>query len=96
MASIDEIKYTEKLKGDDGNYDWVARYDLDSGYLGITEWVDNGKIERVLLSPNQVDALLDFVWANNASRRTAGTVRQNSKSKSKKATAKVAGSPSRR
>lgn len=64
----DEIKYTEKLKGDDGNYDWVARLDLDRGYLGVTQWVDNGKIERVLLSPAQVDALLAFVRANNASR----------------------------
>lgn len=33
---------------------------------------------------------------NKASTRTAGTSRQNSKSKSKKATAKSAGSPSRR
>lgn len=36
------------------------------------------------------------VRSNKASTRTAGTVRQNSKSKSKKATAKGADSPTRR
>ena len=91
-----EIKYTEKLKGDDGNYDWPARFDLDRGYLGVTQWVDNGKIECVLLSPAQVDALLAFLQANKASSRTAGTVHQKSKSKSKKASAKPSGSPTRR
>lgn len=94
MEMEDEIKYTDKLKGDDGNYGWVARFDLDRGYLGVTQWTDNGKIEHVLLSPAQVDALLAFLRANNASTPTAGTSRQNKRSKSKASSAKVAGSPS--
>lgn len=61
----DEIVYSEKLKGDKGNYGWEARYDLSGKYLGISQYHPdrpNGQtIERVLLSPAQVAALVKFL-----------------------------------
>ena len=80
----DEIKYTDKLKGDKGNYGWVARFDLSNGYLGITEWLDDNKIERILLCPAQVEALQEFLRANIACTRRAKVLAQKGKSKSKK------------
>ena len=60
----DEIRYSDKIKGDSGNYNWQIRLDADRGYLGITQWIDGGEIERVLLSPKQLDALLAFLREN--------------------------------
>ena len=55
-----QIKYSEKIKGNEQNYNWQVRFDLDSGFLGISQYHEDGKIERVLLSPEQKKALLEF------------------------------------
>lgn len=65
-----DIQYSEKVKGDSENYDWAIKMDSDGGYLGVTQYDENGKIkERVLLCPSQVEALLKFVRANKARTR---------------------------
>ena len=61
----DEIEYSNEVAGDAGNYLWQARFDLSgTGYLGITQRIgaaEGEKLERVLLAPNQVRALMRFV-----------------------------------
>ena len=58
----DYTKYSERIKGDRGNYDWPVRFDIStSGYLGINQYDEDGTLkERVLLSPGQVKILLEF------------------------------------
>ena len=80
------IFYSDEIPGDETNYNWPVRYDLNSGSLGIsqagaigTNGVRVNAIERVLLTPDQVAALLDFLrahqrpirgnWRNKLSRR---------------------------
>jgi hypothetical protein len=53
--------YTERIKGDEGNHGRDAQFDLTDGYLGITDFED-----RVLLSPAQVKALVNFVVGKKA------------------------------
>lgn len=69
-----QIKYSEKVKGNNQNYNWAVRFDRDHGYLGISQYNEDGSHkERVLLSPAQVKALQEFLQANTAStRRLAG------------------------
>lgn len=56
-----EVRYTEKLAGDESNYRWPVQFDYDTGTLGITQWSDKGQIERVLLSPTQAQELVAFI-----------------------------------
>lgn len=58
-------RYSEKIKGDKRNYDWLARFDMTGGYLGITQLEGETVKDRVLLSPAQVKELLDFVGKRN-------------------------------
>lgn len=58
--SAGETKYSDKIPGDRGNYKWSVQLDLTDGYLGITQFDGDEVKERVLLSPKQVEALLDF------------------------------------
>jgi hypothetical protein len=52
--------YSDKVKGARGNYNWLARYDLTDGYLGISQ-IEGDKVkDRVLLSPKQVKELIEF------------------------------------
>jgi len=69
-----QIKYSEKVKGNNQNYNWAVRFDRDHGYLGISQYNEDGSHkERVLLSPAQVKALQEFLQVNKAStRRLAG------------------------
>jgi hypothetical protein len=60
--------YSEKIKGARGNYDWAARFDVTDGYVGITQFEGEAIKDRVLLSPAQVQELLEFVGTNKASR----------------------------
>lgn len=54
--------YSRKVEGDAANYHNACTFDLTDGYLGITEVQPGRKtIERVLLSPKQVDALIDWL-----------------------------------
>jgi hypothetical protein len=54
-------RYSEKIKGDRGNFGWLARFDMTGGHLGITQFEGDAVNDRVLLSPAQVQELLDFV-----------------------------------
>jgi hypothetical protein len=56
-----EIIYSDKIQGDEGNYEWSVRFDRNRRYLGISQTCDNNDIQRVLLSPRQVEALRGFL-----------------------------------
>jgi hypothetical protein len=60
--------YSEKIKGNRGNHNFQARLDLSDGYLGITQWDGESITDRVLLSPTQVQELLDFVGKKKSAR----------------------------
>lgn len=58
--------YSDTIPGNDGNYNWPVKFDKTRGFIGINQTTDDGKIERVLLSPSQYRALMAF-----GQRRTA-------------------------
>jgi hypothetical protein len=53
--------YSDRIKGDPGNYGWTVGFDITNGYLGITQIEGETVKDRVLLSPAQVRKLLEFV-----------------------------------
>ena len=58
--SNDVTTHSERIEGDQGNYNWPATFDITpSGYLGITQSADS--VWRVLLSPTQVKELRKFL-----------------------------------
>lgn len=57
--------YSNELKGAKGNFNQPARFDMSRGFLGITQKTEAG-IDRVLLSPGQVRALVAFVQKSKA------------------------------
>lgn len=59
-----ETVYSETVEGRRGNYHWPAKFDLADGYLGVTQKKNDLPMERVLLSPKQVKALLAFLREN--------------------------------
>lgn len=64
-------RYSDKVSGDRGNYDWAARYDVtDNGYLGINQYDGDALTDRVLLSPSQVQELINFVRKCRAKQPT--------------------------
>jgi hypothetical protein len=65
----DRTFYSEKIKGHPANYRWAVRFDVTGGFLGIDQWHDDGPMERVLLSPEQVRALVKFYKAHPARKR---------------------------
>lgn len=61
--------YSDKIEGAPRNYNWPARYDLTDGYVGISQFEDDGNVkDRVLLSPKQVKELAEFVARKGQSR----------------------------
>lgn len=60
--------YSEKIKGTPGNYSWASQFDITDGYLGISQYEGDAVKDRILLSPNQVKELLDFVAIKRAAR----------------------------
>lgn len=60
--------YSERVRGDRGNYGWTVRFDMSGGYLGITQMEGDAVTDRVLLSPAQVRELLDFVGGKKLKR----------------------------
>jgi hypothetical protein len=65
----DITTYSEKIPGDKRNYEWAVRFDNtgpadyahEPGYIGITQFDEGGAAkERVLLSPKQMQALIEF------------------------------------
>lgn len=61
-------KYSDTIYGDRGNFEWPSRFDWTGGYLGITQTEDGAVKDRVLLSPEQVKELMDFVEKNKRRR----------------------------
>lgn len=61
-------KYSDSVKGDKGNHNQDARFDLSGGYLGVTQWDGDKVTDRVLLTPKQVTEMAAFVEANKARR----------------------------
>jgi hypothetical protein len=60
--------YSEKIKGDRGNFDWQVRFDLTDGFLGITQFDGEAVKDRVLLSPAQAKELVEFVSGKKTAR----------------------------
>ncbi len=59
---VDETKYSATLKGNRFNHGRTARFDRTrDGYVGILQMCQDGTIERVLLTPKQIKALVRFV-----------------------------------
>lgn len=60
--SVDTTKYSERVKGDRGNFEQAVRFDVTRGYVGITQLDIDGVTvnDRVLLSPAQFKALVSF------------------------------------
>lgn len=52
--------YSDRVQGDKGNYDWPVIFDKTRGYVGIVQYDDTG-VQRVLLSPDQIKALVKFI-----------------------------------
>ena len=87
-------KYSEKVEGNDSNYKWAARFDIDDGCLGITQYhsSDEGnKIERVLLSPKQVRALAKFCGLTRLAPDRAKRAAKSKPSASKRSKSGAAG-----
>lgn len=64
-----KIDYSADVAGDAGNFNSSVRFDLTGGYVGITQREDyDGCVERVLLTPEQVRALIRFVAVKHAKR----------------------------
>lgn len=64
MAILDRDRtdYSNKIAGSRRNYNWPVRFDMSgTGFLGISQFKNGEPKERVLLSPEQVKALLAFV-----------------------------------
>jgi hypothetical protein len=59
----DEVVRSDDISGEERNYFWKARFDLQDGFLGIDQWKEgpNPEFERVLLSPHQVKQLVAFI-----------------------------------
>jgi hypothetical protein len=53
--------YSETIPGDVGNHHRAVRYDVTSGYVGITVLEGDEVPDRVLLSPAQLKALQAFL-----------------------------------
>ena len=71
MASNGRTTYSEKVKGARGNYNWIVRFDLTNGYLGITQFEGDTVKVRVLLSPAQVKELLEFIGSSKKTSRAS-------------------------
>lgn len=61
-------RYSDKVPGAEGNYRHAARFDVTNGYIGITQWTD-ASVERVLLSPAQMRALVAFVTRKRSTKK---------------------------
>ena len=68
MSLMVRTRYSEDIKGDQGNFNWSACFDLTGGYLGISQSQGGELKDRVLLSPKQVEELVAFVQSKKARR----------------------------
>lgn len=60
--------YSERIKGERGNYNWPARFDLTNGFVGVTQFDGDEVKDRILLSPKQVRELNAFLGQKRTSR----------------------------
>lgn len=63
-----QTRYSDKIEGNRGNFNWSAKYDLTNGYLGLTQAEGDEVKDRVLLSPAQVKELTEFIERKGRSR----------------------------
>lgn len=68
MSNHGRTRYSDTIKGSRGNFDWLARFDLTNGHLGITQFEGDAVKDRVLLSPAQVQELLNFISKKKTNR----------------------------
>jgi hypothetical protein len=68
MSDHGRTRYSDKIKGSRGNFDLLARFDLTNGHLGITQFEGDAVKDRVLLSPAQVQELLNFISSKKTNR----------------------------
>lgn len=61
MKKEQPIRYSARIKGDAMNHGRDAAFDVDNGYVGITSCDGQRVIDRVLLTPKQWNALVEFV-----------------------------------
>ncbi len=72
---MQRTEYSEKWPGDEVNYDWPVCYDWTwdrsklAGTLGISQTLEDGTVERVLLSTRQIDELLRFIKSERRTKR---------------------------
>lgn len=52
--------YSDRIPGQSRNHDWPVRFDVTDGCLGISQYEGDDLKDRVLLSPEQVRALIEF------------------------------------
>jgi hypothetical protein len=61
--------YSERVKGERGNHDREVQFDVTDGFVGITaKDGPTGEVDRVLLSPVQWKALVEFVGRRHPRR----------------------------
>jgi hypothetical protein len=63
--------YSDVIKGERRNHDHAVRFDVTDGFVGITQYSDTpvGRVgDRVLLSPVQWRALVEFVGRRHPRR----------------------------
>jgi hypothetical protein len=64
-----DTTYSDEVPGERMNYDWAVRFDKTDGFIGITQYDEHGKLkDRVLLSPDQLKALVVFARARQRKR----------------------------
>jgi hypothetical protein len=67
----DETKYSQKIAGAKGNYDWSVRFDkTGDGFVGISQFDGERIKDRILLSPQQMRALAAFAAPLSKARST--------------------------
>jgi len=65
--------YSDRVPGETRNHDHACSFDVTDGFVGITQYdtADPTRVtDRVLLSPAQFRALLDFLDTARRHRRT--------------------------
>lgn len=63
----DETVYSSVIEGSKWNHYQYSRFDFTDGYVGISLWAEPenlGEIDRVLLTPIQMDELILFIKRN--------------------------------
>lgn len=59
---VELTHYSERIDGAEENHNWAVSFDTTRGTVGINQFDDDSKLaDRVLLSRQQVKALMAFV-----------------------------------